>query len=128
MAIRNTTIKSSDGRLIRGVSQWDINRVIRIGGLDLTNPPIIHMWNANSEKATVLETELDDGDVVVQIPNQYLTEDIDLIINVCVATNTELRTIVRLVVPVSKCPKPETYDADLIQYSPQIEEDNQVTE
>jgi hypothetical protein len=126
MVIRNTTIKDSEGKLIRGVSQWDINRVIKIGGLNLSDPPIIHMWNANSEQATVLESTIDSGDVVIQLPNEFLTEDIDLIVNVCVATDTELRTIVRLIIPVSKCPKPTTYDSDLIQYSPQIvTDDNQ---
>lgn len=106
----NIRIYDSSNNLIRGVSQWDIDREIKIKGLDIESAPIIRVWNANSETAIVLAATINDGYVVFTLPNDLLKTAIDIRASVVVKNDDEYMTICRLTIPVAAQMKPENYD------------------
>ena len=65
------TVWDSEGNKIRGLSQWDINRELRIGGLRLTEPPIIHIWTPDSEEADVIQASYEARVVKFVVEKHY---------------------------------------------------------
>lgn len=106
----NIRIYDSSNNLIRGVSQWDIDREIKIKGIGLETTPVIRVWNANSEKASVLDASIDGEYVVFTLPNDLLQTAIDIRVAVVVRNGDEYMTICRFTIPVAAQMKPENYD------------------
>lgn len=126
MSVRfDVQLFSNDGTLIRGVSQYDINRVLRIRGLGLSDAPTIHLWKAGDEDAKCIEATLDNGDVVFTLPNEFTLTAFDIRLCVFALNDGDGRTICRLTIPVAKRAKPENYD-DMIEGAGEVpaEDDN----
>lgn len=100
----------SKGELIRSVTQWDVNRVIGVQGLHLTDPPTIRLSNANSEEAVSVQSEINNSIVEFVIPNDFLRTPINIHVCVCVVSGDEYMTISKFEIPVIKQIKPEDYD------------------
>lgn len=100
----------SKGELIRSVTQWDINRAIRIQGLHLTTAPVIRLSNANLEEAISVQSTIQANIVEFVIPNELLQVAIDIRVCVCAVNNTEYMTISKFSIPVVKQTKPADYD------------------
>lgn len=103
-------IYDSNGKLIRGISQWDINREITVRGLSLTAAPIVRVWNAESETATTIEATLSESDVKFVIPNELAQVAIDIRVSIVLNNDTEYMTICRFCIPVAAQTKPDDYD------------------
>lgn len=101
----------SKGELIRSVTQWDINRAIRIQGLHLSDAPVIRLSNANSEEAVSVQSEIKDNIVEFVIPNEFLQTPINVRVCVCVVNGDEYMTISKFEIPVVKQVKPDDYDS-----------------
>lgn len=106
----NISMRDSNGRLIRGVSQWDVSRTIRIKGLSVESEPIIRVCNAESESSIVLESTMDNEDVLFTIPNELTQVPLDIRVFVVTNNGAEYMTICKFVIPVSPQTKPEDYD------------------
>lgn len=100
----------SNNKLIRGISQWDINREIAIRGLSLTTAPIVRVCNAESEIATTIESTLTETDVKFVIPNELAQVAIDIRVSIVLNNGTEYMTICKFCIPVAPQKKPDNYD------------------
>ena len=109
----NIRLYNSADTLIRGVSQWDVDREIKVKGLDVESAPIIRVWNAKSEAAAVLDASIDGEYVVFALPNDLLQYAIDIRVAVVMKNGDEYMTICRFTIPVAAQMKPENYDDTL---------------
>lgn len=105
------TCYDSAGNLVNGLTQWDKNRTIKIGGLGLSSAPAVHFYHDCSPLARVVTATLSSGNVVATIPNEMLQFGTTLIISVYKTTGTEGQTICSLRMPVAPRAKPENYTA-----------------
>lgn len=112
----------SKGELIRSVTQWDINRAIRIQGLHLSDAPVIRLSNANSEEAVSVQSEIKDNIVEFVIPNEFLQTPINVRVCVCVVNGDEYMTISKFEIPVIKQIKPEDYDSIIEELTKEVNE------
>lgn len=91
--------------------QWDVNQIIKIMGLNLTNDPIeVHFSNKKSTEAIIVNsTAPTNGFVFVNIPNVLLAEPYDIIAYVYQTEGTTRSTTNTITIPVVKRKKPTDY-------------------
>lgn len=108
----STRIKlyDSNDKLIRGISQWDINREIYVKGLTLTTAPIVRVCNAESETAATIESTLIENVVKFVVPNELAKVAIDIRVSIVVNNDAEYMTICKFCIPVAPQKKPDNYD------------------
>lgn len=92
------------------VYQWDLNHELLIQGVTVrTNAPTVHFCNKKSESAIVVQSELVDGDIKVQVPNQLLEEPYNIIAYIHIYDDNNARTIEIVNIPLIKRVKPDDY-------------------
>jgi hypothetical protein len=94
-------------------TQWDVGRQITIKNSlfsSLTEAPLIHFANSQIKEALVAQSSFnDDGDVVVNIPNEILETALLITIYVYVLHDTVGKTVLQTVIPVVAKTKPSDY-------------------
>ena len=78
------TCWDSYDRVIEGFTQWDINQTIYLKNVyddfGLTEAPMFHFCNKNSKEALVVQSTVEDNNVIaVKVPNILLQESYPLI-------------------------------------------------
>lgn len=68
------TCTDSQGNPLRELTQWDVNQKIYIKNTDIKNTPVVHFCNDTSENAYSVNSRLENGIIVADIPNVLLTE------------------------------------------------------
>lgn len=91
------------------LTQWDVNQVLRVEGLNLSVAPEVHFTNAILGKSLVRQAELDKGVVSVKIPNSLLQNDLDILAYVGLYEGSTFKVIETVRIPVIKKEKPEDY-------------------
>lgn len=104
------------GNKIRGLTQWDMNRYIKITGVSVDVTPDIHFFNIYSKEAYVVQSVVVDSGIICRVPNVLLrTPDT---IFACIFTEedtggiTEGTTVCKIALPVSPKKKPANYIFD----------------
>lgn len=111
------------GNLINELTQWDSNRSIVLKDYEYNVAPIFHFSNPNDSESLVVESNITNGDVIVQIPNSLLRKDKPIIVNVFHynASTDSGRNIYTIILPVRPKAKPNDYvyvdDTDIIELS-----------
>ena len=95
---------------VTNLFQWDVNQVIRIGGLNVSGSIEVHFCNKKSETALVVATpNPTNGYVYVNIPNALLTEPYDIVAYVYQREGTSKNTTKTITIPVIARKKPNDY-------------------
>ena len=95
---------------VTNLFQWDVNQVLKITGLNLTNLVEVHFCNKKSTSATVVNsTTPTNGEVLVNIPNKLLTEPYNIVAYVYVTEGSTRSTTNTITIPVVTRAKPNDY-------------------
>ena len=108
--MNNIVCYDSEGNIINGFVQWDADQTIMFKGLDLTQAPIVHFANRESDTSLGVQSSIDDsGNITAVVPNILLQNDLMLYIYIFVPNGSGGRTIRTISVPVQPKPKPDDY-------------------
>ena len=92
------------------VYQWDLNHELMIQGVNISaNAPTVHFCNKRSDKAIVVQSEIIEGCIRVQVPNELLMEPYNIIAFIHTYSNNHAKTIEVVNIPLIKRPKPDDY-------------------
>lgn len=100
---------SYDNYLTDSVYQWDINRVLKITGLNLTVAPEVHFTTRQMDKAIVRQSELIDHVVTVNIPNSILQTPYTVYAYIGIYEGSAFKTIETVEIPIIAKARPEDY-------------------
>ena len=89
--------------------QWDKNRTLVIDGLNLDMAPEIHFTNVIMDKAIVRQSRLENGSVIVDIPNSLLQQAYTIKAYVGTYENTTFKTVEVVDIPIIPREKPIDY-------------------
>lgn len=89
--------------------QWDKNITLRIKGLSLPSTPEIHFSNSTMGGAIVKTATVEDGVVVVTIPNGLLQVINNLKVYVCFYQGEEFTTNYQFILEITPREKPGDY-------------------
>lgn len=96
---------------VTNLFQWDVDQVLKIEGLVLTNAVEVHFANKKSTTAiVVMSTPPAAGNVFVNIPNELLTQPYDIVAYVYRADGSTRNTTNTITIPVVKRQKPNDYN------------------
>lgn len=97
---------------IRGLTQWDYGRVLKISGLNLAGDSIqVHFANEGCGEALVQLGAVDkSGNITVKIPNELLKNGRDINAYVYLADKEFGKTIREIWIAVKPRPKPKDYE------------------
>lgn len=108
--MNNIVCYDSKGNIINGFVQWDADQTIMFKGLDLTQAPIVHFANRESDTSLGVQSTIDDsGNITAVVPNILLQNDLMLYIYIFVPNGSGGRTIRTISIPVQPKPKPDDY-------------------
>lgn len=100
-----------NGNTLCYLTQWDLNQQVMFSDLDLTVTPVIHFHSKmlNKDEAVSVIGALEDGNVIVDVPNFLLQKPYPITIHVCQAINDSLTTVLSATLPVRAKDKPSDY-------------------
>lgn len=98
------------GNTITSLYQWDSNQVLYIEDHGFTTPPAFHFCNQNSEKALLVQSEINDGVMTVSIPNALLIEPYKITAYVYLSEDKSGKTVEVITLPVRSRPMPENFE------------------
>lgn len=106
----------ANGIVIEYLYQWDINQLLKISGLDVTSPILIHFSNSNMYNALVVKPTVLNKMVIVEIPNIMLMSGKSIQVYVYQDTDSNLdgeydgaKTICSFCIPIRPRQKPDDY-------------------
>ena len=117
-----------DGNPIYKLTQWDVNRKLKITGLTLTVAPMIHFYNDDTSRALVVPATITEGNIYVDVPNKLLQYDKPMKVAIFEqdSANAEGRTLHITTLQVEPKKKPEDYNyVENIEYANWVEKANQ---
>ena len=114
----------ANGIVIEYLYQWDINQLLKISGLDVTSPILIHFSNSNMYNALVVKPTVLNKMVIVEIPNIMLMSGKSIQVYVYQDTDSNIdgeydgaKTICAFTIPVKTRQKPDDYFySDNVEY------------
>lgn len=89
--------------------QWDKNQILEIDGLNLDVAPEIHFTNATMDRAIVRQSILEDGSVIVNIPNSLLQQAHTIRAYIGIYENDTFKTIEVVDIPIIARERPSDY-------------------
>ena len=100
----------SENNLLNEITQWDINRKLKIKGLTLIQAPMIHFYNQYCSRALVVQSAVSENEILVNIPNILLQKDVPITVAIFVEeTENEAKTVYMNNINVKTKMKPEDY-------------------
>jgi len=91
------------------VTQWDVNRTLRITGLSLSVAPTIYFGNKKSITATGVKATRNGDVITCKIPNALLTESYPIYAHIQIKAGGETKTIETIKIPVIAAKEPDNY-------------------
>lgn len=91
------------------VHQWEINRTLSVGGLNLAVAPEVHFSNASMDKAIVRQATLSSHVVNVQIPNSLLQAPLAIDAYIGVYEGNAFKVIEHVRIPIIPRERPADY-------------------
>lgn len=96
--------------IVEPLYQWDLNQVLRIYGISLSQNPEIHFTTEAMERAIVRQGTLTaDGVVEVEIPNTLLQKPYTIKVYVCRYEGNTFETLYEIKLPVTARKQPTDY-------------------
>lgn len=92
--------------------QWDIDRVLRVTGLNLTAAPEVHFSNANVDRALVRQSEMVDHVVSVKIPNSLLQDPLRIYAHIGIYEGSTFKVVECVEIPVQPRKRPLDYQIE----------------
>lgn len=89
--------------------QWDINRTLRVTGLNLDVVPEVHFSNSNTGGAIVRQATVESHAVNVAIPNSLLQEPLKIYAHIGVYDGDAFKTVEVVEIPIIPRKKPNDY-------------------
>lgn len=101
----------SDGIPLEKLTQWDMGQTIAIKGVPIDQAPSFHFANANSERALVVPSAVQNGALVANIPNILLQEALPILVYVYYRKSKEsAKTKYSVMIKVTPRKKPSDYN------------------
>ena len=91
------------------VTQWEVNRILRITGLSLSVSPVIYFGNKKSITATGVNASRSGGVITCAVPNALLTESYPIYAYVQITEDGETKTVETIKIPVTAAKEPDDY-------------------
>lgn len=91
------------------VHQWEINRTLSVGGLNLAVAPEVHFSNASMDKAIVRQATLSSHVVNVQIPNSLLQAPLSIDAYIGVYEGNAFKVVEHVRIPIIPRERPADY-------------------
>lgn len=98
--------------VIDSLHQWDIDQVLTVTGLNLTNVPEVHFSNANTGRAIPAQASLVNHVVSVKIPNSLLQDPHRIHAHIGVYEGTTFKVVEHVEIPVIPRKRPEDYQIE----------------
>lgn len=92
--------------------QWDLNRVLSIPGLNLTEAPEVHFSNANTDRAIVRQSTLASHVVSVAIPNSLLQDPLTIKAHIGIYEGSAFKVVELVEIPVIPRKRPLDYQIE----------------
>ena len=92
--------------------QWDINQVLEVTGLNLTDAPEVHFSNKNMDRAIVRQATMTDHVVRVDIPNSLLQDPLRIYAHIGVYEGYTFKVVEVVEIPVIPRKRPEDYQIE----------------
>lgn len=97
---------------LSGLYQWDYGQQLKICGLEIQTPQIqVHFAQSGAPDALIVIGEVQEGNILAEIPNIQLRQSREITAYVYPATESEGETIREVHLKVKARAKPEEYDA-----------------
>ena len=90
--------------------QWDLNQILTVSGADYETAPIVNFCNKLSKEAISKQSELKDGVITCEIPNELLRDPYDIIAYFYSVKGKSGNTVDVVRIPVISRVKPDNYD------------------
>lgn len=98
--------------VIDSLHQWDIDQVLTVTGLNLTNVPEVHFSNSNTGRAIPAQASLVNHVVSVKIPNALLQDPLRIHAHIGVYEGTTFKVVEHVEIPVIPRKRPEDYQIE----------------
>lgn len=95
-----------------GLTQWDIDRVLEVRGLNLVNAPEVHFSNANMDRAIVRQSTMENHIVTVKIPNSLLQHPLRIDAHIGIYEGSTFKVVEVVEIPVAPRKRPEDYQIE----------------
>lgn len=89
--------------------QWDIDQVLEVTGLNLTDAPEVHFSNKNMERAIPRQATMTDHVIRVAIPNSLLQDPLRIYAHIGVYDGDTFKVVELVEIPVIARKRPEDY-------------------
>lgn len=114
----NIICRDKYGSPIEFLSQWDLNIVIAIEGVDLTQPPRVRFSNRCGESSLVVRPVISGNVMYVDVPNVLLQQPLPITTRIFYEyENGAVQTKYIFNIPIVPCPRPYDYaETDNVEY------------
>ena len=92
--------------------QWDIDQVLQVTGLNLTNAPEVHFSNANMDRAIVRQSTMTNHVVNVNIPNSLLQDPLRIYAHIGIYEGSTFKVVEVVEIPVQPRKRPMDYQIE----------------
>ena len=102
------------------LTQWDLNQVLQVTGLNLAVAPEVHFSNANTDRAIVRQATMANHVVSVDVPNSLLQEPLHIYAHIGIYEGDTFKVVELVEIPVKPRKRPQDYqiqDSDEEIYS-----------
>lgn len=103
----NITCYASDGSVLEFLNQWSTNQKLMIRGADVSVAPVFYFSNAVIQNSIMVESEIDNSNIIVSIPDIVLQYDVPIIVDADYAFSHAADFSIRI--PVMPKAKPGDY-------------------
>lgn len=104
--------KAYSNYVVDSLNQWDLNQVLEVTGLNLTDAPEVHFSNANVERAIVRQSTMEQHVVHVDIPNSLLQDPLRIYAHIGVYEGKTFKVVELVEIPVQPRKRPQDYQIE----------------
>lgn len=92
--------------------QWDLNQTLQVSGLNLATAPEVHFSNANTDRAIVRQSTMENHIVSVAIPNSLLQEPFRIFAHIGLYEGKTFKVVELVEIPVIARKRPLDYQIE----------------
>ena len=104
--------KAYGSYVVDSLYQWDLNQVLEVTGLNLTEAPEVHFSNSATDRAIVRQAALVDHVVSVGIPNSLLQDPLRIFAHIGIYDGPTFKVVEVVEIPVIARKRPLDYQLE----------------
>lgn len=92
--------------------QWDLNEILTVEGLNLSEAPEVHFSNANMDRAIVRQSAMLNHVITVRIPNSLLQDPLRIYAHIGIYDGATFKVVEAVEIPVIPRKRPMDYQIE----------------